>query len=357
MSNSTDRIPVLVTGVGGGGHGSQILKALRLADTPYDIVCCDISSESWGLAGEVDPHVVPRANDPGFLDAIFALCRKHGIQVVLHGSEPELKIFSEHRDRFRDLNILLPINRQDVIRTCMDKVKTAEAIEELGYPVPPFREIHTVEEAAEFEHFPAVLKPSVGGGGSANLFLAQTRDELVAFAQHLLASVPHFVVQAYVGSVHEEYTVGVLHDLDGQFINSIAVRRRILPALSNHLRVVNRSGRQELGPILAISNGVSQGDIGPFPDVTGPCENIAGALGSCGPMNLQCRRVGAEVHVFEINPRFSGTTSLRAMVGYNEPDILIRRHLLNEDIPPRFPYRSGLILRGLEERLIEGSSS
>ena len=34
--------------------------------------------------------------------------------------------------------------------------------------------------------------------------------------------------------------------------------------------------------------------------------------------------------MFEINPRFSGTTSLRAMVGYNEPDVLIRHHVLGE---------------------------
>jgi carbamoyl-phosphate synthase large subunit len=58
--------------------------------------------------------------------------------------------------------------------------------------------------------------------------------------------------------------------------------------------------------------------------------------------------------VFEINPRFSGTTSIRAMVGYNEPDVLIRRHLLGEDVETRFPYGRGLVLRSLTETLIPG---
>ena len=59
--------------------------------------------------------------------------------------------------------------------------------------------------------------------------------------------------------------------------------------------------------------------------------------------------------VFEINPRFSGTTSLRAMAGYNEPDVLIRRHVLNEAIEPHFAYRSGVILRGLSETMLDES--
>lgn len=43
------------------------------------------------------------------------------------------------------------------------------------------------------------------------------------------------------------------------------------------------------------------------------------------------------------------------MVGYNEPDILIRKHLLEEEIPPRFSYEGGTIVRGLSEVLLQGS--
>jgi carbamoyl-phosphate synthase large subunit len=126
-----------------------------------------------------------------------------------------------------------------------------------------------------------------------------------------------------------------------------------LSMLSNRIKLHNRTGNASLGPILAISNGVSQGEIGPFPRVTGPCEALALALGCRGTVNIQCRVVGDDVYVFEINPRFSGTTSLRALVGYNEPDVLIRRHVLGEAITTRFPYQSGLVMRGLAEVLIQ----
>jgi carbamoyl-phosphate synthase large subunit len=101
-----------------------------------------------------------------------------------------------------------------------------------------------------------------------------------------------------------------------------------------------------------ISSGVSQGDIGRFPEVTTQCREIADRLGSRGPLNMQCRFVGRRVQIFEINPRFSGTTSLRAMVGLNEPDLLVRRHLLNEDVGQDFAYGEGTILRSLTETLL-----
>jgi carbamoyl-phosphate synthase large subunit len=121
--------------------------------------------------------------------------------------------------------------------------------------------------------------------------------------------------------------------------------------------VTNRSGRAELGPTLIISSGISQGDIGPFPDVVRECRDMAVALGCTAAVNMQCRLVGGRPSIFEINPRFSGTTSLRAMAGYNEPEELLRCAVLGE--PPRrdFPYRSGHIYRGLQEVADFGAGS
>jgi carbamoyl-phosphate synthase large subunit len=140
--------------------------------------------------------------------------------------------------------------------------------------------------------------------------------------------------------------------MEGALLHSIAVRRMILSGLSNRFKTANRSGKAGLGAVLAISSGVSQGDVGPFPEVTEPCERIAKALAATGAINIQCRVMDGKVYVFEINPRFSGTTSLRAMVGYNEPDLLIRKHVLKEEVAPRFPYQSGRIVRGLSEVLL-----
>ena len=346
------KIAVMVTGVGGGGNGEQILKALQLATTPYFIVGADMNAFSLGLSKVDIPYLLPPASDREYIDDVLTVCARHGIRAVFPGSEPELKVMSEDRGRFKDAGIFLPINPKPVIELCMDKFRTFEWLKSNRFEVPRTVHVRSEEDLETVDFFPAVLKPMIGGGGSANLFLAQDDKELRFLGRSLFVNIGPYIVQEYVGTVDSEYTVGVLSDMDGRLINSIAIRRMIMSGLSNRIRVKNRTGKAELGSTLAISSGVSQGDIGKFPEITEQCEKISQALGATGAINIQCRFADDKVYVFEINPRFSGTTSLRAMVGYNEPDLLIRMHVLGEEVSPRFEYQSGRIVRGLSEVLL-----
>jgi carbamoyl-phosphate synthase large subunit len=121
--------------------------------------------------------------------------------------------------------------------------------------------------------------------------------------------------------------VGVLHHPDGTLAGSFALRRDLRSLLSTRLRVRNRTGRAELGPHLVVSSGVSQGEVDDFPEVRAQAERVARAVGSRGPLNVQGRLVGSELVVFEVNPRFSGTESMRAMCGWNAPETLVEWHL------------------------------
>ena len=257
---------------------------------------------------------------------------------------------SAQRSRIEDRGVFLPINPVDVLDVCMDKFKTFEWLSEHGHVVPRTVAVERLSDLDAIDIVPAVLKPGVGGGGSANILLAQTIDELRALGRYLLETIGPFVVQEYVGDISSEYTVGVLTDMDGRLVDSIAVRRDISSGLTTGSEVSNRTGRPEFGATLAISSGVSQGEVGRFPEVTEECERIAVAIGARGAINIQCRLSNGRAHVFEINPRFSGTTSMRAMVGYNEPDWLIRRHVLGEPLEGGIDYRSATVLRGLLER-------
>lgn len=344
---------VCVTGVGGGGHGEQIVKALRLAQRPYYIVGTDMSRLSAGIALVDSFEPLPPARDPGYVPALLDLCRRHEIRALFHGSEPELQILSENREAFAAADIFTPLNPRDCIKLCMDKVRMFETLTEMGVTVPWFTRVRQEDDALSTPRYPLVLKPSVASGGSANTFIAQNDEEARLFSRHLLGIYPEFIAQEYVGTPDDEYTVGVLLDMEGTCLNSIAVHRHIRTALSRRLRLPNTTGRWELGPELVISSGISQGDIGPYPEVATPCEKIATSLGMTAACNIQCRFVDGKVMLMEINPRFSGTTSLRAMVGYNEPDALIRKYVIGEDVAPRFKYKSGVILRRLEECLVQ----
>lgn len=349
------KINVLVTAIGGGGHGEQILKALRMVNNrQYFIVGAD-ANHNCPQFSMVDARAsLPMANDSSYLDALLAICRQYKIRALFHGCEPELKQFAKNRERIESEGIFLPINPTSVIDMCMNKEKTNRQMAALGFDSPRFARISTKEEIKQIDWFPVVVKPSIGGGGSANVYIAQNSAELLGLADYLgLETIAgNFLVQEYVGTTEDEYTVGILHDMDGNYLNSIAVRRLLSGGLNIRMSIPNRTARNELGSKLVISSGVSHGYIGRFHDVTEQCKKIANAIGAKGPINIQCRLVNGKVKVFEINPRFSGTTSLRAMVGYNEPDILIRKHIFGESITPDFEYQTALILRSLCEEMV-----
>lgn len=351
-------IRVLVTAIGGGGHGDQILKALRLAPPGHYKIFGADANPNCPQASLVEQFVtLPLALDPDYLNVLLRTCKDLGVQALFHGCEPELQLFASNRKVIESAGIFLPINDTALIQLCMDKAKSNARLAALGFRAPNYVNVTSESEINGIDWFPVVVKPAVGGGGSANVYIAQDMRELKALAVYLgLGSITSgFMIQEYVGTPDQEFTVGVLHDRDGRYVNSIAVKRHLSSGLSVRTSVANRTGRKELGLRLVISSGVSQGDIGRFQEVTSQCREIADRLGSRGPLNIQCRFVGGKVRVFEINPRFSGTTSLRAMVGFNEPDLLVRRHLLNQDIGQDAPYQEATILRSLAETLLPRS--
>jgi len=352
MANA--KIPVLITAVGGGGVGEQILKALTIAnnqDPKYHIIAGDMNPYCPQFKMADEAFCLPSANDENFMDALNHITKTKNCLALFPGCEPDLARISKNRDALDTNDLMLPINPTDVITTCMDKTATGKILTELGFNPPQYIEAETYEELEHIDWFPVVIKPTRGSGGSAHSYIAQNQEELRYLTLYLKSAVPNqaFIVQEYVGDENSEYTVGILHDMDGHYINSIAVHRQLKSILNVRARYKNNTGRTDLGETLTISSGISHGFVGKFPEVTDRCRDLAKAIGARCAINIQLRLVDGEIKVFEINPRFSGTTSIRAMMGYNEPDTLVRKHILGEDIQTDFAFEEGMILRSLVE--------
>jgi len=343
----------LVTGIGGGGHGAQIIKALKMTDLPLKLYGADITHICKGRYDVDQFFLLPPANDEGYMDSLLSKCKEHRISILFHGSEPELKKMSENRKFIENAGIFLPINSEKVIDICMDKFQTIEFLKEQNIQYPETIKITCIDDIEKITQYPLVLKPSIGGGGSVNTLIVQSEDELKTFTTYLLNHYKEFIAQEYIGTPDSEYTVGVLSDMNGKLINSIAVKRMIMSSLGSRLKIKNMTNRKDLGDQLVVSSGISQGEIGKFSEITEQCEYISKAIKSKGPLNIQCRYVNGKVFVFEINPRYSGTTSFRAIVGFNEPELMIKYHYLKQNIQRNFAYKEGYILRGLSEVLIQ----
>jgi carbamoyl-phosphate synthase large subunit len=359
---------VLVTGVGGGGLGCELIKALRRSTIGYRVLAADMDPEAFGLALGDESLVLPPARSPEYVPAVAAACATRGVAVVVPGSEPEIAALVQPGAgaELAASGALLLSNAADGVATCSDKARFTAFLAAAGF-CHPRTWLDPAAGEVPADAFPVVVKPARGGSGSNAVHIAQDRDELAFFVAHVgggggaggsgaggTTGGPGerggALVQAYVGSAEEEYTVGVLSGLDGTWLATTVMHRQITRGLSNRLRVVCRTGPRA-GEVLAISSGLSQGRFVHDEAIAATCRRLAGALGSRGPLNVQLRRDRDELYPFEVNPRFSGTVALRAMAGVNEVDALIRRELLGEELGP-LGYRDVAVVRGLAERML-----
>ena len=221
-----------------------------------------------------------------------------------------------------------------------DKAATFTRLAEHGVPIP---RTTVVTEAADLDliGFPCIVKPATGSGGSAAVFIAADTDEAMVYAEFIRRTGRAPVAQEYVDDAEGEFTIGVLSLPDGQVAGSIALRR----ALDAKLSVAYR------GRGCVVSSGYSQGYIDAFPELCRQAEHIAALIGSRGPINIQGRVRGGVLLPFEINPRFSASTYLRALAGFNEIDLLIR-HAATGERPARSAVKPGWYLRSLTENFV-----
>lgn len=324
-------INVLVTAVGGNGNGSQIQKALEMAENSvpgrYRIFGADRRPRMDGAAQNGRFTDLPDARSSRYLPILLETCSHWSINVLFPGSDAELFVCAEQLDSFIDIGVCVPIQRRELIELCRNKVCIQDYMLRLGISVPRSYSGDTPYELRDLDRYPYILKPAEDGGGSRGIYIAQDYESICHLFGFLKINPndPGYILQEYIGKPDSEYSVGILHDSDGRYIGGVALNRDLSTNLNVVIREMNTTMRKDLGEVLIVSSGVSQGQIGGHLEVVEQCRNIAEQLGSRGPLNIQCRMVDNVAVVFEINPRLSGSTSLRSLAGFNEPDMLIRR--------------------------------
>ena len=326
--------PVLVAGIGGASLGTEVLKSLELARR-YEIYGCDISEFAYGhyQPGVRQTFLVPREN---YVAAIHDICVTHKIRAIIPGGEEPLALLAPHAGKFQHIGVHIAANAPEVIGVCSDKTNVFKRLASLGIPIPRTIAIRSTDELGEVS-IPCVIKPATGTGGSRFVFLAANREEARLYVRFLLENSETAIAQEYIPLDEGEFTIGVL-SLRSALVYSIALRRQFNAKLS--VSVKTKMG--------LISSGYSQGLIDEFPEICAQAEKIAGGLESAGPLNIQARVRDGVLLPFEFNPRFSATTYLRALAGFNEIDLYLQ-YILFGVTPAQPRIRAGYYLRSLSE--------
>ena len=318
-------LTVLVMGV--GGNVSQgILKALRLSSLSCRVIGACISPLSLGLYTTDAAYVSPRADDSGFVPWLIDLCEREGVDAILSGAEPVLSALSAHAPEIREgAGAVSVVSPPDVFEVGQDKLLTCRWLEANGLPHPRFADAEDGGAVAELvaQHgFPLIAKPR-RGKGAEGVALIRGEAELAHVADR-----KGLVIQEHLGDPEEEYTAGCLCDSAGELLGTMILRRAL------------REGTTVFA------------EAGEFPAVRGEVERIVRALAPKGPCNVQLRLAAGRAVPFELNVRFSGTTPVRARLGFNEVEAALRHFVLGEPATELPPVTEGKVIRYWNEMYV-----
>ena len=314
----TEPLNILVLGV--GGNVSQgILKALALGSLRCRVVGACITPAALGLFTTDSSYVSPRARSPEFLPWLLEVCRKERIQAVLSGVEPVLDVMVRHQANIRaQTGAVCVVDTPESIAIGRDKLRTCEWLRDHGFGYPMFTASEDgagVTALLAAKGFPLIAKPRMGKGSSGIHLL---HDQA---ALDRITLLPGYVVQEVLGDEQTEYTASCFSDRD-DFVRGVIVLHRQL----------------EHGTTVWASAGL-------HPVVREEAQRIAAALRPRGPCNIQMRLRHDQPVCFEINVRFSGTTPMRARLGFNDVEAALRHYVLGEAAVDLAVVTSGQVLR------------
>jgi len=204
--------------------------------------------------------------------------------------DDELPIFGAATADLEGHGVRVAASCEKTAMLCNDKYALCWHLRACGIPAA---ESWLPSEVPASPAFPLFIKPRQGRGG-VSAFSVRTPRELEFF----LGYVPNPVVQEFL--IGPEYTIDMLCGFD-------RVPRAVVP----RERVVIRAGVTDRGRTVA------------DPALIGLALDCAAAIDFVGAVNIQCRVVGGQPVVFEINPRFSGGIPLTIAAGADFPRMLV----------------------------------
>ncbi len=316
---------ILVTGAG-SGVGQSIIKALILSKFPCTIFPADIDHFNSFLYLSKKSVIVPKVENPKTaLRWYLTQLRKLKIHVIMIGSEFDLEFFSKYKSIIeKKTNCKVCITKPSVLNISNDKYFTQEFLKKNKLPyLKTFLPKDMISAVKIFKSIkgPIILKPRKGTS-SRNVFLIKNIKALKK--KYKLVKNP--IIQEQIPFKKEilkdEYTCSFFSAKEKKVIGPIILRRKLLNGTSWITEVIKNKRIEKI--VLNIAKKID--NEGPF--------NIQLAIGNRGPIP------------FEFNSRFSGTTSIRAYFGFNEPLMFLKNYVLKKKI------KNPLIKKGISFRYI-----
>ena len=265
-----------------GRRGRLLRNAQESIGEKCTIVATDNNSTAPALAFASKEYVVPRIDDPAYVDTIISICKENNVKAITTLIDPEIEVLSRNRELLLEAGVLPLCPADDITaRCCFDKYEMFKYCKANGIPTPltfhDWDEFVKAVEAGEIS-FPVFMKP-ICGSGSVGAHRVHSMEQ----AKNDWFSGEHDYI------IQELMTGG---DLDADvYVDAIS-----------HKAVAAFSKRKIETRIGGASKTISYKD----PKLFAFIEKIAKAFKFCGPLDMDFFIKDGEYLLNEVNPRFGG---------------------------------------------------
>lgn len=169
------------------GRRAELIKDFRSSmEKGSRIIATDNSPYAPALYFADKQYIVPRIDDPVYVDTILDICIKEQVNAVTTFIDPEIMLLAQNRDRFSEIGVEVLAPYTETAKLCFDKYEMFKFLREKGIRTAmtwgAFEEVKAALEAGEVS-LPIFVKPRTGSGsvGARKVFDIETLR--VAFEQ------------------------------------------------------------------------------------------------------------------------------------------------------------------------------
>jgi carbamoyl-phosphate synthase large subunit len=325
---------VLVTGIG-NGVGQSIAKSLQISKFKIKIFVADIDKYCAGIYRFPNRILIPKVETDKSLDQIKMIIKEHKIELLLIGSEYETEFFAKNRIEIEnETSTKILVSDLDTVKLGNNKWLTAEFLNQNDIPTPRTCKVNLKSDREVLEltnnfSSKSIIKP-IGGTSSKDIYIIENHEDY----RYYSSKFPDSIIQLYIenSSRLNEYTSSYFRGFHGELIGPFVLRRQIKNGTSWIAQIEESDKfKKLLDPIISKINFL-------------------------GSINIQLLENDKELKVMEINTRFSGTTSIRSLFGFNEPEMAIKS-LRKIPLTYKKKFSKGTVFRYHEEIVIRENIS
>lgn len=317
---------IFVSGASGVvGYG--ILKSLRNSSESFYLIGSTIHSNSPAVVySDLVLTAVPTSSDE-YIEWLLSVIEKYDVDMIIPAIEADVYKWNENRDILGGTGAKLLLNNANLINLCSDKWVFYNTLKSdiSKYLIPTFESVDTITCS-----FPLVAKPKVGFG-SKGVYRINSMEELEKFDKGRDGT---YIYQPFIGKDSEEYTVSAFFDRNCVLVEYLGLKRRL-----------SQNGHTDYAEFSDY-------------DFRKILEDLSSLLKPIGPTNFQFRYDNGHMKLLEINPRISSSTSIRALMGFNESEMSVN-YLFYEKISCKLD-KKGLknkkIIRYFEDYMYDDST-